>query len=125
MTQPEPYTYTDPTDAFGHTLTVAPVDASTYDGTIPVVSLGIQVPADATDPENPIVYVPLADVEEVVAAIRAAAGQPEPSKRHSLGPADGQQKMRLLAELRAGLTPITDEAQQTSHQLPDTTEASR
>ncbi|MFJ9034863.1 hypothetical protein ACIRQP_41935 [Streptomyces sp. NPDC102274] len=80
MTQPmQPeteYTYTDPTDAFGHTPTVIPLDASTYDGTIPVVSPSIQVPPDATDPENPIVYVPTADVERVVAAIRTAAGQP-------------------------------------------------
>ncbi|MFE4915853.1 hypothetical protein ACFRCX_30580 [Streptomyces sp. NPDC056652] len=75
--QPEPYTYTDPTDPFGHTLTVVHVDADTHDGTtIPVVSLGIQVPEDATDPDNPIVYIPLADAEQVVAAIRTAAGQP-------------------------------------------------
>ncbi|MFJ9029780.1 hypothetical protein ACIRQP_14850 [Streptomyces sp. NPDC102274] len=77
-TQPETeYTYTDPTDAFGHTLTVIPLDASTYDGTIPVVSLSIQVPPDATDPENPIVYIPIADVERVVAAIRTAADRAE------------------------------------------------
>ncbi|MCL7377441.1 hypothetical protein [Streptomyces sp. 35G-GA-8] len=75
-TQPEPFRYTDPTDPFGHTLTVVHVDASTYNGTIPVVSLGIQVPKDATDPENPLVYIPLADTEQVVAAIRTAAGQP-------------------------------------------------
>ncbi|GAA2929324.1 hypothetical protein [Streptomyces enissocaesilis] len=28
---------------------------------------------------------------------------------HDLGPADGQQKMRLLAKLRAGLTPISND----------------
>lgn len=73
----ETYRYVDPTDAFGNTLTVVPVDASTYTGTTPVVSLGITLNPEYTDPENPIVYVPLDDVEQVVKAIRTAAGQPE------------------------------------------------
>lgn len=74
---PEPYAYTDPTEAFGNTLTVAPVDASTYTDTVPVVSLGITLNPEYTDPENPIVYVPLADVEQVIKAMRAAAGELE------------------------------------------------
>lgn len=82
-TDAERYAYVDPTDAFGNTLTVAPVDASTYTGTIPVVSLGITINPDYTDPENPIVYVPLADVEQVIKAIRAAAEQPETDEQRT------------------------------------------
>lgn len=75
MTSREPFAYTDPTDAFGHTLHISYVDASTYDGDLPVVALGITVPDDATDPDNPVVYVPIADVNRLTAAMLAAAGQ--------------------------------------------------
>ncbi|WP_331731865.1 hypothetical protein OG298_45300 (plasmid) [Streptomyces sp. NBC_01005] len=75
MNDDDMYSYTDPTDAFGNTLTVMPVEAVVYHGEIPVVSLGVNIHPDYTDPETPIVYIPLGDVEEVVAAIRAAAAQ--------------------------------------------------
>ncbi|MFD6275810.1 hypothetical protein ACFWFI_09585 [Streptomyces sp. NPDC060209] len=84
----EMYRYVDPTEAYGHTLGIAPVTASTYTGTVPVVALGIVLNEEASDPE-PIVYVRLDDVERVVKAIREAAGQPE---------ADGERTDREEAE---------------------------
>ncbi|MFB7312915.1 hypothetical protein [Streptomyces sp. NPDC056192] len=75
MTETGMYSYTDPTDAFGNTLTVMPVEASTYYGNVPVVSLGVNIHPDYTDPDTPIVYVPLDDVEQVITALRAAAAQ--------------------------------------------------
>ncbi|MEV4975568.1 hypothetical protein [Streptomyces scopuliridis] len=63
-TQPEPFTYTDP---YGDDLRISaqvPVG-----GTTPAVTVAA---IEADD----LVYVPLADVERVVAAIRTAAGQP-------------------------------------------------
>lgn len=63
---PQP-AYTDPD---GVTLTAAPVDASTYYGTMPVVSLSVQHPDDDPDPA---VYVDVNDIEDVIARLRAAA----------------------------------------------------
>lgn len=75
MNDTDMYSFTDPTDAYGNTLTVMPVEAAVYHGSIPVVSLGVNIHPDYTDPETPIVYIPLGDVEAVVTAIRAAAAQ--------------------------------------------------
>lgn len=81
----EAFAYTDPTDAFGHTLHVSYVDAQTYDDVVPVVSLAITVPDNATDPENPVVYVPITDVPQVIEAMRHAAGQAPTPYDHGTG----------------------------------------
>lgn len=73
MIADKPWAYADTTDAFGHTLLVRPVEASTYDGTIPVVSLSVRVNGDASDSE-PIVYVRTEDIDQLLEAVRSAAG---------------------------------------------------
>lgn len=75
MNDTDLYTYTDPTDAYGNTLTVMPVEAATYHGSTPVVSLGMNIHPDYTDEDTPIVYVPLNDIEQVITALRTAAAQ--------------------------------------------------
>lgn len=74
MTTPEPYefTYTDPDD---DRLTISSDDDGTESNPVPVVSI---TAADRAGREAVGVYVPIADVERVVTAIRAAAGQPTP-----------------------------------------------
>ncbi len=59
------------TDYDGDTLTITPIpDASSYHGDIPVVALAITT----RDTDGPaVVYVQLADVDEVLAGIRDAA----------------------------------------------------
>lgn len=60
----------DYTDSDGVTLTITPVDASTYYGTMPVVSLSVAHPDGDPDP---VVYIDVTNVEAVIAKIRAAA----------------------------------------------------
>ncbi|MGW1468501.1 hypothetical protein ACWCPT_29665 [Streptomyces sp. NPDC002308] len=69
------YSYTDPTDAFANTLTVMPVEAATYHGNIPVVSLGVDIHRESSEPDTPVVYVPVDDIEQVIAALRTAAAR--------------------------------------------------
>jgi hypothetical protein len=70
VTQPEPYTYTDPS---GDKLIVGFIRMVTDEGAIDSVAIHA-----VNEPDSSTVYVPLADVEQVVTAIRAAAGQPAP-----------------------------------------------
>ncbi|MFD5031683.1 DNA-binding protein [Streptomyces sp. NPDC058405] len=69
MTQPEPYAYTDP---FGDKLSVGFIRMVSGDGSI-IPSVAFHT---VNDPDSATAYVPLADEELVVAAIRTAAGQP-------------------------------------------------
>lgn len=65
--------YVDTTDPHGATLHIGRVDASTYDGTVPVVALAIESTVSCGEDDN-IVYVRLEDVDRVIAMLRAAAG---------------------------------------------------
>jgi hypothetical protein len=75
----QPFRYIDYS---GETLHITPVpDASSYDGTIPVVSLQIE-PLNGDDEDEPAtVYVQLGDVEGVIAAIRDAAADLRHTRR--------------------------------------------
>lgn len=60
------------TDSDGVNLTAVPVDACTYYGTMPVVSLSVQHPDNDPDPA---VYIDVNNIEDVIAKLRAAAAE--------------------------------------------------
>lgn len=75
-TETAPAVYADTTDPHGATLTISRVEASTYDGPVPIVALAIESDVSC-DEDDAIVYVRLEDVERVIGMIRAAAdGRP-------------------------------------------------
>lgn len=58
------------TDSDGVDLTITPVDATTYYGTAPAVSLAVVHPDGDADP---VVYVDVADIEVLIERLRAVA----------------------------------------------------
>ncbi|MFF1957998.1 hypothetical protein ACFVWX_13530 [Streptomyces sp. NPDC058220] len=100
--QPEPYTYTDPSD-----------DTLTIGRTNNVVSLKAEQGDKVTD-----IHVLTEDAERVVAAIRTAAGQPEPDRATVLVEAadflrDAHFRDGLsVQEIGTALRRMADEAQQ-------------
>jgi hypothetical protein len=71
-TETSPAVYADTLDPHHNALHVSHIQASTYDGKVPVVSLAITSDVSCNEDDN-IVYVRLEDVEHVIDMIRAAA----------------------------------------------------
>jgi hypothetical protein len=69
---PEAPVYVDKLDPHNNRLHISRVNASTYDGTTPVVSLAITSDVGCDEDDN-IIYIRLADVDHVIGMIRAAA----------------------------------------------------
>lgn len=104
MDQPEPYTYAD---RDGDGLLIAREEAvDIYGQPLPVVLFTAK---DSSDGEAATVYVPLDDVDAVMAAIRTAAGLPDPAATIELIKARMSHAVQQAASLSVQLADAKDD----------------